>query len=97
MLDGIDRRNAGTIGDQGIGHAPARAHRQIYLTRETYDIRNHKEEDVVVSVVERLSGDWTIVDNSHRYDKEASHRVRFDVPVERKASSELTYTARIRY
>ena len=69
----------------------------LYESSYKVEIRNHKEEDIVVSVVERLSGDWTITANSHRFEKEASHRVRFDVPVEKKASSELTYTARIRY
>lgn len=69
----------------------------LYESSYKVEIKNHKEEDIVVSVVEQLSGDWTITANSHRYDKEASHRVRFDVPVGKRASSELTYTARIRY
>jgi hypothetical protein len=69
----------------------------LYESSYKVTIRNHKKEDVVVTVVERLSGDWEITNNSHQYVKEASHRVKFDVPVESKASSELTYTARIRY
>lgn len=69
----------------------------LYESSYKITIRNHKKEDVVISVVERLSGDWEIMNNSHKYVKEASHRVKFDVPVEQKASAELTYTARIRY
>jgi hypothetical protein len=69
----------------------------LYESSYEITIRNHKDEDIVVSVVERLSGDWTILGNTHPYDKESSHRIRFDVPVERKASGTLQYTARIRY
>jgi hypothetical protein len=70
-----------------------------HLYRSAYKVtlRNHKEEKVIVSVVELLSGDWKITESSHTYDKEASHRVRFDVPVASKGSAELTYTAEIRY
>jgi len=70
-----------------------------HLYRSSYQvtIRNHKDEDVVVSVVENLSGDWTIENASHDYEKESSSRIRFDVPVKRKGEAELTYTALIKY
>jgi hypothetical protein len=70
-----------------------------HLYRSSYKvtIRNHKDEDIVVQVVERLTGDWTIERKSHDYEKESSHRIRFDVPVEANASAELTYTALIEY
>jgi hypothetical protein len=44
-----------------------------------------------------MSGDWKITASSHKEVKEASHRVRFDVPVKSKGSAELTYTVEIRY
>jgi hypothetical protein len=70
-----------------------------HLYRSSYRVtlRNHKDQAVTVSVVELLTGDWKIAQSSHEYDKEASHRVRFDVPVASKGSTELTYTAEIRY
>ena len=70
-----------------------------HLYRSSYKVtvRNHKAEDITVQVVELLSGDWTITTSSYPFDKEASHRVRFDVPVKSKGSAELTYTAEIRY
>jgi hypothetical protein len=70
-----------------------------HLYRSSYKvtIRNHKDEDVVVSVVENLSGDWQIENASHDYEKESSSRIRFDVPVEHKGEAELTYTALVRY
>jgi len=70
-----------------------------HLYRSSYKVtlRNHKTEDITVQVIERLSGDWRIENNSHPYEKEASHRVRFDIPVPKKDSAELTYTVLIRY
>jgi hypothetical protein len=70
-----------------------------HLYRSSYKVtlRNHKAEDITVQVVELMQGDWTITTSSHPFDKEASHRVRFDVPVKSKGSAELTYTAEIRY
>jgi hypothetical protein len=70
-----------------------------HLYRSSYKVtlRNHKAEDITVQVVEILSGDWTITASSYPHEKEASHRVRFDIPVKSKGSAELTYTAEIRY
>lgn len=69
----------------------------LYESSYKVTIRNHKEEDIVVQVVERLYGDWEVVSKSHDFEKESSQRIRFDVPVERKASAELTYTVRVTY
>jgi hypothetical protein len=69
----------------------------LYESSYKVEIRNHKDEDVVVSVMEVIPGDWEVVSNSHKFEKESSNRVRFDVPVEKKGSAELTYSVRIRY
>ncbi|MDH3198455.1 MAG: DUF4139 domain-containing protein [Candidatus Krumholzibacteria bacterium] len=70
-----------------------------HLYRSSYKVtlRNHKTEDITVQVIERLAGDWRIENNSHSYEKESSHRVRFDIPVAKKGSAELTYTVLVRY
>ncbi|HEX6790263.1 MAG TPA: DUF4139 domain-containing protein [Candidatus Krumholzibacteria bacterium] len=69
-----------------------------HLYRSAYKVtlRNHKSENITVSVVDLLYGDWTITASSHKYDKETAQRVRFDVPVTSKGSAELTYTVEIR-
>jgi len=69
----------------------------LYRSAYKVTIRNHKAEAVTVSVVELLTGDWKITQSSHKYEQEASHRVRFDLPVVSKGSAELTYTAEVRY
>lgn len=70
-----------------------------HLYRSSYKvtIRNHKDDDIVVSVVEVMVGDWTIEQKSHDFEKESSHRIRFDVPVKANGSAEVTYTALIEY
>ena len=70
---------------------------RLYESVYQISIRNHKKEDIVVSVVERLQGDWRIIHHSHEYEKESSHRVRFDVPVPREGTVDLTYTVQIKY
>ena len=70
---------------------------RLYESAFQISIRNHKQEDIVVSVIERLQGDWKIIHKSHEYEKESSHRVRFDVPVPKKGTVDLTYTVQIRY
>jgi hypothetical protein len=69
----------------------------LYESSYKVTIRNHKEEDVTVQVVERLYGDWEVLNASHEYEKESSHRIRFDVPVAKKSSAELTFTVRVKY
>jgi hypothetical protein len=70
---------------------------RLYESSFKISIRNHKTEDIVVSVVERMQGDWKIIHKSHEYVKEASHKIRFDVPVPTKGAVDLTYTVQIRY
>jgi hypothetical protein len=69
----------------------------LYESSYKVMLRNHKDEPVVIQVVEAIPGDWTITKTSHDYTKESSNRVRFDVPVDKKGSAELTYTVQIKY
>lgn len=68
------------------------------LFQSSYEVslRNHKDEAITVSVLETITGDWKIVQSSHDFEKESSHRVRFDIPVPAKGESKLTYQVRIR-
>ena len=69
----------------------------LYESSYKITLRNHKDERIVVQVIETVPGDWTITKKSHEYVKEAADRARFDIPVEKKGSAELTYTVQIRY
>jgi len=70
-----------------------------HLYRMSYKVtlRNHKSENITVSVVEPIVGDWNITASSHKYVKESAQRVRFDVPVAAKGNAELTYTVEVKH
>ncbi|KAF0182494.1 MAG: hypothetical protein FD164_1057 [Nitrospirae bacterium] len=60
-------------------------------------LRNHKNEDVVVKVLEPVPGDWTMLSNSHGYTKTSSRLVEFQVKVGKDQEVKLTYSVRMRY
>lgn len=68
-------------------------YRNTYESAYKITVRNHKDEDIVVSVVERIGGDWKIQENSHPFKKESATRVTFDIGIEKKGETVLTYRA----
>lgn len=60
-------------------------------------IRNHKEEHVVVQVVEPIPGDWEILSSTRDHEKLDAFTVRFDLPVESGGESTLEYRVRMRF
>jgi hypothetical protein len=65
---------------------------------ESYEItlRNHKDEDVEVRVVEHMFrwSEWQILESSHEYDKMDAQTIEFRVPVEADGETVVTYTVR---
>ena len=61
------------------------------------ELRNHKEEDVVVEVLEHAGGDWEIVESSHEAQKEDANSFRFRIDVPRRGAAELLYRLRLRW
>ncbi len=70
---------------------------QLYRSSYKVTLRNHKKDGITVSVVELLSGDWSITESSFKYEKETASRVRFDVPVAANGAADLTYTVEVKY
>lgn len=60
-------------------------------------LRNHKEVDVTVVVIEHLYGDWDIISSSQSYRKKDARTIEFDVPVGSDGESILTYRVRYRW
>ena len=64
---------------------------------ETFEIRlrNHKDDQVNVTVVENLyrSANWTIEDVDHAFEKETSNRISFNLAVPSEGETVLRYTA----
>jgi len=68
---------------------------------ESFEIklRNHKDADVVVTVVERLyrwSG-WEITEASRKWTKKDAQTIEFEVPVPKDGEETVTYTVRYRW
>lgn len=91
------------IGDafDVVGERKRTDYKQIAdrVVEETYEItvRNHKQTDVDVWIVEHLWGDWQVVQSSHRYNKLDARTVEFPVKVERNGQVKVTYTVRTRW
>jgi len=68
---------------------------------ESYEIklRNHKDEDVEIRVVERMFrwSEWTILQASHEYEKKDSRTIEFRVKVPKDGEVTVTYTVRYRW
>jgi hypothetical protein len=68
---------------------------------ESYEIklRNHKDEDVEIRVVERMFrwSEWTILEADHEYEKKDSRTIEFRMAVPKDGEVTVTYTVRYRW
>ena len=56
-------------------------------------LRNHKEQKIEVTVVERLYyGDWEILSSNYDYVKKDAFTVEFKIPLEKDSEKKLNYT-----
>ncbi len=60
-------------------------------------IRNHKEEDVVVRVVEPIAFDWKVLSASHPHEKADARTLEFKVPVPKGKEALLKYRVRVKF
>ena len=58
-------------------------------------LRNHKEEDVKVGIVEPLYGNWTVISNSHPYEKIDAFTIRFNIDVPKDKEVKVKYRIRV--
>ncbi len=65
---------------------------------ETFEIklRNHKESDATVTVVEHLYRwtNWKIVESSAKWTKKDAQTIEFEVPVKKDGETAVTYTVK---
>lgn len=73
------------------------------IASDTYEaafeitLRNHKQEDIIVKVVEPVPGDWQMLSSSIDWKKGAAFAAEFQVPVKKDGEAKLTYRVRMRY
>ena len=61
------------------------------------EIRNAKRENIVVTVVETMPGDWQMLQESHQHKKESANTVVWQVPVPAEGKAVLTWRVRLKY
>jgi hypothetical protein len=71
--------------------------RDTYETAYEIKLRNHKDEDVAVRVIEPIPGDWKVLESSHKHEKAEAHTAEFLVPVPKGGEAVLTYRVRTRW
>jgi hypothetical protein len=60
-------------------------------------LRNHKEQDVTVDIVEPMPGDWRILSVSQDYEKKDAQTAIFHVPVAKDGEVTVSYRVRVRF
>ncbi len=68
---------------------------QLYETAWEVTLRNHKEEDIVVGIIEPLYGNWQVIERSHAFQKVDAFTIRFDVPVLKDEEVKVNYRLRV--
>jgi len=57
-------------------------------------LRNHKDEDITVTVLENTGGDWNILKENYDHTKESNNKVKWRIPVKANSETKLQYTIR---
>lgn len=70
--------------------------KNVYESAFQTTIRNHKNKPVTVVVNEPVSGQWTVLSSSFKYEKTSAFGLRFTVPVAANGRSVLNYRVQIR-
>jgi len=69
----------------------------VFESEYEIKIRNHKESDIVVDIVEPMPGDWDILTKSHEFKKKDARTAVFSVPVPKDGETVVTYRVRVKY
>ncbi len=69
----------------------------LYETEWDIQIRNHKKEDVQVTIIEPVPGDWEVIKTSHPYEKAEAHTLQYVVKVPKDGKTAVTYRVRMRW
>ncbi len=71
--------------------------RDLYEVEWEISLRNHKKEDVTVTVLEPVPGDWEVIRSTHPHEKVEAHTLRYQVPVPKEGATKLSYRLRLRF
>jgi len=69
--------------------------KNVYEVAWEISLRNHKEQEVEVQVIEPIPGDWTLLESSHKSEKIEAHTLKYIVKIPRDKEEKITYRIRI--
>jgi hypothetical protein len=67
----------------------------MYETEWEVTLRNHKDKEVSVGIVEPVPGTWEVISKTHPYKKLDAFTIRFDVNVPKDQEVKVTYRVRV--
>jgi hypothetical protein len=70
---------------------------QVFEAEFEVTIRNHKENDISVDIVEPMPADWEILEKTHEFEKKDAHTAIFSVAVPADGETTVTYRVRVKY
>ncbi len=70
---------------------------RVFETAFEIKIRNHKETNVSVDVVEPMTEDWEILDKSHEFVRKDARTAVFSLAVPKDGETVLKYRVRVKY
>lgn len=69
--------------------------RNMYESEWEVELRNRKDEDIVVDVIEPAQGDWQIVSSNYQHVKMDVHRFKFAVNIKANDKAVLKYRIKV--
>ena len=69
----------------------------VYEVAWEISLRNHKDEEVEVTVVEPIPGDWQVLYSSHAYEKVEAHTLQFPVKIPKESGVKVAYRVRLTF
>lgn len=70
---------------------------QVYESSWQVDLRNRRDEKVVVRVIEPVQGEWRVLSSSHPHERLEAYKIGFSVPVPAQGEAKLTYRVRVEF
>lgn len=67
----------------------------VYEVAWEISLRNHKEQEAEVQVIEPIPGDWTLLDSSHQSEKIEAHTLKYIVKIPKDKEEKINYRVRI--
>ena len=69
----------------------------LYEVEWEIALRNHKNEEQTITVIEPVPGDWQVMTSTHAWAKPEAHTLKFQIPVAKDGASKLVYRVRLRF